>query len=488
MKAALEILNQELGELEENLIQATQHRQIYLKSLPKAQGVSAENLIQYLYFRSEDRKALQEKLHLYGLSALSNSENHIHRQIQTIRERLGQAYEKDQLNPCTYTYSQEKIKENSRLLFGKPDKAGLPVLMVTFDSAFATDPDLIENLLLHGMNVARINCAHDDENVWKSMIDQIRKAETKTGKSCKIHMDLAGPKIRTVLLGKGKKKGKVKVAVGDTIWLSETMDHFTDDQVVLHPNEKGIISSLAPGHRVLIDDGEIGGRVSETGPGRAEVTIDRVSSKKGRIKSEKGINFPDTGLDIPSLTAYDKTCLPFICRHADILGYSFVKNPGDIQKLREALQKINGPFPSLVYKIETPDSVSNLPALLLEGMKNPPFGIMIARGDLAVEIGFERMGEIQEEILWICEAAHVPVVWATQVLENLQKSGMPTRSEITDAIQASLAECIMINKGEHTISVLESLKEIMLRTSGSRNKKRFTLGALSMAQTFIQSS
>jgi pyruvate kinase len=150
------------------------------------------------------------------------------------------------------------------------------------------------------------------------------------------------------------------------------------------------------------------------------------------------------------------------------------------------MQTQGGPKPSVVYKIETPDSVANLPALILEGMKTPPFGVMIARGDLAVEIGFERLGEIQEEILWICEAAHVPVVWATQVLENLQKSGMPTRSEITDAGQAALAECVMINKGAHTIPVLRSLKEIMERTSGRRTKKKFTLGPLNIARDFFQ--
>ncbi|WP_439483782.1 pyruvate kinase [Cyclobacterium plantarum] len=488
MKTALEQINNELAILEQAILETSQKHQKYLEGIPESSQAAARNLIQYLYFRSEDRKALQEKLHLYGLSALSNSENHIHRQIQVIRERLGHHYKPEELNPCTYTYSQAQLAENSQVLFGSPENPGVPTIMVTFDTGFADDPDLVENLMVQGMNVARINCAHDDEKVWKAMIDQIREAEKKTGKHCKIHMDLAGPKIRTVLLGKGKKKGKVKVSVGETIWLSENMDHFSEDQVVLHPNEEGIISSLVPGHRVFIDDGEIGGRVTQTESGNAAVVLDRVSSKKGKIKSEKGINFPDTTFNISSLTDYDKTCLPFICSHADLIGYSFVKNTGDIRHLRKELQKIGGRRPDLVYKIETPDSVANLPALLLEGMRHPPCGIMIARGDLAVEIGFERMGEIQEEILWICEAAHVPVVWATQVLENLHKSGMPTRSEITDAGLASLAECIMINKGKHTISVLKTLKEIMQRTSDRRNKKRFTLGSLAMAKKFIQSS
>jgi pyruvate kinase len=119
-------------------------------------------------------------------------------------------------------------------------------------------------------------------------------------------------------------------------------------------------------------------------------------------------------------------------------------------------------------------------------MQQKAFGVMIARGDLAVEIGFERMGEIQEEILWICEAAHVPVVWAMQVLETLNKSGIATRSEITDAAHAAMAECVMINKGDHTIEVIETLRDILHRTGGHHIKKRFTFRPLSIAERFIK--
>jgi pyruvate kinase len=141
--------------------------------------------------------------------------------------------------------------------------------------------------------------------------------------------------------------------------------------------------------------------------------------------------------------------------------------------------------PDIIIKIETPEAVQNLPHLLLQGMKNQIFGVMIARGDLAVEIGFERTGEIQDEILWICEAAHVPVIWATQVLESLNKSGMATRSEITDAAHAGKAECIMINKGDYTLEVIETLKEIGARMGGHQVKKRFTFRPLNIARRFF---
>ena len=129
---------------------------------------------------------------------------------------------------------------------------------------------------------------------------------------------------------------------------------------------------------------------------------------------------------------------------------------------------------SIILKIETPEAVENLPSLLLQGMQRPTFGVMIARGDLAVEIGFERMSEIQEEILWICESAHVPVIWATQVLDTLNKSGIATRSEVTDAAHAAMAECVMVNKGEHIIQVIETLRDILHRSGGHHVKKRYT--------------
>ena len=112
---------------------------------------------------------------------------------------------------------------------------------------------------------------------------------------------------------------------------------------------------------------------------------------------------------------------------------------------------------------------------------------MIARGDLAVEIGYQRLTEIQEEILWISEAAHVPVIWATQVLETLNKTGLATRAEITDASYSGFAECVMINKGEHTIEVIETLKDILFRGGGHHIKKRYTFRPLHIAKDYLTS-
>jgi pyruvate kinase len=211
----------------------------------------------------------------------------------------------------------------------------------------------------------------------------------------------------------------------------------------------------------------------------------RIYKKKPTLKAGKGINFPDSQLNLPSLTKFDKKILPFACENADILGYSFVRNPKDIAELQELVRNNGGKKPEIVLKIETPEAVKNLPALLFQAMRSEVFGVMIARGDLAVEIGFERMSEIQEEILWICEAAHAPVIWATQVLENLHKTGIATRSEITDAAHAAMAECVMLNKGDFTIEVIETLRDVLYRSGGHHIKKRYTFRPLRVAERFM---
>jgi pyruvate kinase len=135
----------------------------------------------------------------------------------------------------------------------------------------------------------------------------------------------------------------------------------------------------------------------------------------------------------------------------------------------------------VILKIETRQGVMNLPDLLLTALRHDRVGVMIARGDLAIECDFRRMAELQEEILWFCEAAHVPVVWATEVLERLAKTGMPTRAEITDAAMAERAECVMLNKGPYITEAIRVLDDILKRMSGHQHKKMARLRPLRLA-------
>jgi pyruvate kinase len=149
-----------------------------------------------------------------------------------------------------------------------------------------------------------------------------------------------------------------------------------------------------------------------------------------------------------------------------------------MDRLVEALAARGASHLGIVAKIETRQAVQRLPEIMVRGAGRHPLGIMIARGDLAVEIGYERLAEIQEELLWVCEAARVPVIWATQVLENLVKRGIPSRAEITDAAMAERAECIMINKGPFVLDAIALLDDVVARMQAHQQKKTARLRAL----------
>ena len=150
---------------------------------------------------------------------------------------------------------------------------------------------------------------------------------------------------------------------------------------------------------------------------------------------------------------------------------SFVKRPDDIEALQEELAAISADDLGLIVKIETRKAFKNLPRLLLTAMRSYPVAVMIARGDLAVEAGWERLAELQEEILWLCEAAQIPVIWATQVLERTAKTGQPSRAEISDAALSQRADCVMLNKGPHIIAAISMLDDILRRMQGHQYKK-----------------
>jgi pyruvate kinase len=223
-----------------------------------------------------------------------------------------------------------------------------------------------------------------------------------------------------------------------------------------------VFRAVRAGEAVLFDDGKIEGVVETVHPTRFDVRITRAKENGTRLKAEKGINFPTTDIGIGGLTEKDKQDLAFIVRHADVVNFSFVNCQEDVEALlaelekHQALNRLN-----IILKIETRKAFDNLTEILLTAMRVRYVGVMIARGDLAVETGWDTMGRVQSEILSLCNAAHVPVVWATQVLESLAKKGFPSRSEITDATTSLPAECVMLNKGPYINNAIQLLHRIL---------------------------
>ncbi len=454
--------------------------------------------------------------------------------------------------------------------------------MVTLPTGAARSFDLVNNLVACGMNTARINCAHDGPDDWLKMIENVRRANVKNRKNCKISMDLAGPKIRTGEIQPGPRVrrfrpekdpyGRVlepitvvlvpggdlpeerlnylpvsesfigQLEIGDAIDILDTqgkerkllVDRIagkkvftkclkttyveTGSELILRKNEvefktqvgelpaiageiplrKGdiIIVHLGPdlgepaqynhhqkdsirpahisctsrevfqnvktGEEILFDDGKIAGEIIDVCGNEMRIEIKFARSGAATLKADKGMNFPDSDLEIGGLTQKDKVDLKFVAQHADVINMSFVNNKEDVEMLQAEINKYDSRDRlGVVFKIETRGGFNNLTEILLTAMRMHPIGIMIARGDLAIEVGWKNIAWIQEEILSICQAGHVPDIWATQVLETLAKKGMPSRAEITDAAMAQRAECVMLNKGPYILNAIKLLDSIL---------------------------
>ncbi|HUS40852.1 MAG TPA: pyruvate kinase, partial [Pirellulales bacterium] len=244
-----------------------------------------------------------------------------------------------------------------------------------------------------------------------------------------------------------------------------------------------IFRDVRPGERILLDDGKLAGIIRAVEDDQVEVEITRARKAGSKLRGDKGINLPDSALQLPSLTAKDITDLDFIVRHGDLINFSWVRQAADIDALHAELERRRAADLGIILKIETQRAFERLPSLLLAAMKRRRVGVMIARGDLAVEVGYERLAEVQEELLWMCEAAHVPVIWATQVLESLAKSGLPSRAEITDAAMGVRAESVMLNKGPHIEEAICVLDDILRRMAAHQSKKRSMLRKLQIASS-----
>jgi len=456
--------------------------------------LSAKNLIRYLILRSTDLRAYHGLLSDLGLSSLRTAEGYVYSNLFQVVRNLslirGEAFtHQPDVEIIGYMRSLELLRTHSDALF-QAGGEGRSRIMVTLPADAADDASVVRDLARHGMDIARINLSHDDEEEWEAMVAHVREAGERVGRHIPIYMDLAGPKLRTGDIAYREKGGKVKgslpVQVGDRIHLRKSSSGIRIKKTdrVIPVDVDAVVDDARLDDRILFDDGLVMGRV--VGRQAYQIEIELLECHKAKIGSEKGINLPETRLDLPSLTDKDLADLPFVCRHADLVGYSFVRTAEDVRRLHAELERHAGGQVGVVLKIENQEAFDHLPDILLAGMERSRVGVMVARGDLAVEIGFERIAEVQNEILWLCEAAHIPVVWATQVLDNLAKTGIPTRAEISDAAQSAQAECVMLNKGPNIRAAVRLLQGILTRMEGHATKRKSELRALNVARAGLE--
>jgi len=236
------------------------------------------------------------------------------------------------------------------------------------------------------------------------------------------------------------------------------------------------------GEVIRFDDGRISGVIEQVGEERLKVRIQNTRRPEEMLSSHKGVNLPETDLDLPALGDEDLRDLEFVARNADIIGLSFTNRSADVRFLHQQLQALGRADVGVIFKLETRRGCANLADILMEAMALPNFGVMIARGDLAAECGFESLAELQEDILRVCESAHAPVALATGVLEGLARRGHPVRAEITDAALAQQAECVMLGKGAQVTRALQTLDHLLTLRQARACKQQALLDQLRLGQ------
>jgi pyruvate kinase len=439
--------------------------------MAQADRQSIANLYHYLGLRRHDIRSLQRRLMVRGLSSLGRLESRV---LPTLDSVIAALADMADVAPAVDAPSEEAffagettLEEATDALFGPKPYGRRGRIMVTLPGDAASNPDLLVDLARRGMDIARINCAHDNPEIWRALANHARSAGAETGRTVRVLMDIAGPKIRTesVLC-------EHKLVAGDALRLVAAGEPFLSEGVAASAavSLPEIVTRLSVGDRIRYDDGKLEGAVEEADGTQALIRIRRTKAGGAKIRPEKGLNLPDTALGLSPLTVKDKEDLASVVEYADMIGYSFVSEPADIDLLEKALSERNlaGKTLGLIAKIEQPRAVHNLPELIAQAKRHRhPFGVMIARGDLAAEIGFERLAEMQEEILWLCEAASVPTIWAT-----------PSRGEMTDAAMAARAECVMLNKGPAIAEGVSVLDHLIGRMEGHMFKKTPMLRAL----------
>jgi pyruvate kinase len=441
----------------------------------------AENLANYLALRHHDLSGLQPCLSAYGLSSLGRSEARVQTALDTLLATLARLSDlaKPEYPPLLLMSDGERaLREAQDRILGRDPADARCLVMVTLPTEAGSDRELLRRLMIAGANCVRINCAHDDAKIWADMIGNVRSVASELERDCRVLMDIAGPKCRIETL---QGPEKIRVRRGDEFTLiKEAHKSDKDDEILATITFPEILDRLTVGAEVSIDDGKIGARVVAVKPGKVKLTVYRVPAGGARLKPEKGVNFPKTELHLPPLTKDDFVALDFVAEHADLVGFSFVQHSADVALLDRELirRRPDGPQLPIMLKIETRLGVQNLPQLIVEAAGRRPLAVMIARGDLAVELGFGRMSEMQEEILWLCDAAHVPVIWATQVLDNFVRDGAPTRAEATDAAMSQRAECVMLNKGSYLVEAVVFLKDVLKRMERHQSKETALLGPL----------
>jgi len=326
-------------------------------------------------------------------------------------------------------------------------------IVATLGPACSTKP-VLKDMIDAGVNVFRINFSHADYTDVKARIDMIRELNDEFGYNTAILADLQGPKLRV-----GVMKEDVVVSPGDIITF-QTADDIPGTAERVYMNYKQFPADVKPGEKILLDDGKLMFEALETN-GISEVVCKVIQG--GPLKSKKGVNLPNTKVSLPALTEKDiRDALFAIENEVDWIALSFVRNAEDLMELQDLIAKHSSYKIPIIAKIEKPEGVENIDKIVAFCD-----GLMVARGDLGVEIPAQEVPLIQKKLVQRAKTARIPVIIATQMMETMITSLTPTRAEVNDVANSVMdgADAVMLSGetsvGNYPVQVIEKMTQII---------------------------
>ena len=319
--------------------------------------------------------------------------------------------------------------------------------------------DMLEKIILAGVDVCRLNFSHGTYEQHQEVINNIRQVNEKLGTHIAMLQDLQGPKLRI-----GKVDGEIHLSEGKLILVTTEEQISTEE--VLYVSYKRLVSDCKPGERILLNDGKVAlefvKKINDT-------TLQAKVISGGPLSSNKGFNLPDSNLTVPSLTKKDLADLDYgLSQEMDWVALSFVRSADDIIELKRLIA-LKGTHTKVIAKIEKPEAVANIDEII-----KVSDGIMVARGDLGVEVPMQRVPLMQKTLVEKCLAAAKPCIIATQMMESMIVDSMPTRAEINDVANAVLdgADALMLSAetsvGKHPLRVIEIMSSIITDIESDR--------------------
>ncbi|MGN7176477.1 pyruvate kinase [Paenibacillus sp. FSL R5-0490] len=323
----------------------------------------------------------------------------------------------------------------------------------------------LTQLIEAGMNVARLNFSHGDFEEHGQRIQNIREASAKTGKTVAILLDTKGPEIRT----NNMVDGAIELQAGENIIISMNEVEGTAEKFSV--TYAGLIEDVDTGSKILLDDGLIGLEVTKIDKANSEIHTKILNS--GTLKNKKGVNVPGVSVNLPGITEKDAQDIIFgIEQGVDFIAASFVRRASDVLEIRQLLEEHNASYINIIPKIENQEGVDNIEEIL-----EISDGLMVARGDLGVEIPAEEVPLVQKQLIKKCNAQGKPVITATQMLDSMQRNPRPTRAEASDVANAIFdgTDAIMLSgetaAGSYPVEAVQTMHNIASRAESALDHK-----------------